>query len=141
MKSYKEVLKIGKCAHEWLTPAWVTVECSPFKLQLHVHYLNTWGFPGGSDSTEPACKAGDPGLIPGQEDPLEKGMATHSSILAWTVNGGHKESDTTWAIYIHKANVEKEMLTFIDTGSGKSTQVLITSLLYFSINLEDYAVC
>ena len=22
---------------------------------------------------------------PGQEDPLEKGMATHSSILAWTI--------------------------------------------------------
>ena len=27
----------------------------------------------------------DPGLIPGQEDPLEKGMATHSSILAWRI--------------------------------------------------------
>ena len=25
--------------------------------------------------------AGDTGSIPGQEDPLEKGMATHSSIL------------------------------------------------------------
>ena len=24
-------------------------------------------------------------LIPGQEDPLEKGMATHSSILAWEI--------------------------------------------------------
>ena len=23
---------------------------------------------------------------PGQEDPLEKGMATHSSILAWTIS-------------------------------------------------------
>ena len=23
----------------------------------------------------------------GQEDPLEKGMATHSSILAWTIHG------------------------------------------------------
>ena len=27
----------------------------------------------------------DMGLIPGQEDPLEKGMATHSSILAWEI--------------------------------------------------------
>ena len=26
---------------------------------------------------------GDLGLIPGWEDPLEEGMATHSSILAW----------------------------------------------------------
>ena len=25
------------------------------------------------------------GLIPGQEDPLEKDMATHSSILAWRI--------------------------------------------------------
>ena len=41
----------------------------------------------------------------GQEDPLEKRMATHSSILAWRIpqteesggqqSMGHKESDTT----------------------------------------------
>ena len=41
----------------------------------------------------------------GQEDPLEKGMATHSSILVWRIHGkkrlagysprGHKELDTT----------------------------------------------
>ena len=42
----------------------------------------------------------------GQEDPLQKGMTTHSSVLAWripmdrevwqaTVHGGHIESDTT----------------------------------------------
>ena len=36
------------------------------------------GFPGGSDDKESACNAGDPGLILGQKDPLEKGMATHS---------------------------------------------------------------
>ena len=27
------------------------------------------------------------GLIPGWEDPLEEGMATHSSILAWRIPG------------------------------------------------------
>ena len=27
----------------------------------------------------------DIGLIPGQEDPVEKGMTTHSSILAWEI--------------------------------------------------------
>ena len=39
----------------------------------------------------------------GREDPLERGMATHSSILAWRIPWteepggpwGHKESDTT----------------------------------------------
>ena len=32
---------------------------------------------------ESACSAGDLGSIPGQEEPLEKRMATHSSILDW----------------------------------------------------------
>ena len=41
------------------------------------------GFPGGLDGKESACNAGDKGLIPGWEDALEKGMATHSSTLAW----------------------------------------------------------
>ena len=27
----------------------------------------------------------DAGLILGQEDPLEEGMATHSNILAWSI--------------------------------------------------------
>ena len=43
------------------------------------------GFPGGSDGKESACNAGDLGSIPGWEDPLEEGMATHSSILAWRI--------------------------------------------------------
>ena len=30
----------------------------------------------------------------GWEDPLEKGKATHSSILAWRIPWGRKESDT-----------------------------------------------
>ena len=39
------------------------------------------GFPHGSDGKEATYSAGDPG----QEDPLEKGMSTHSSILAWGI--------------------------------------------------------
>ena len=30
----------------------------------------------------------------GREDPLKKGKATHSSILAWRIPWGRKESDT-----------------------------------------------
>ena len=47
--------------------------------------------PTGSDSKESACSAGDLALIPvlGRslcwEDPLEKRMATHSSILVWRI--------------------------------------------------------
>ena len=39
------------------------------------------GFPGGSAGKESAYNVGDLGSIPGWGDPLEKGMATHSSIL------------------------------------------------------------
>ena len=43
------------------------------------------GFPDSSDDKESACNAGDMSLILGQEDPLEKGMATHFSILTWRI--------------------------------------------------------
>ena len=49
-------------------------------------------FPGGSDGKESACNAGDWVQSLGLEDPLEKGMATHPSILAceipWTEEPG-----------------------------------------------------
>ena len=47
--------------------------------------LPDWGFPDDSDSKEPACNVGDPGSVPRSEDPLAKGTATHSSILAWRI--------------------------------------------------------
>ena len=54
------------------------------------------GFPGGSDGKESACSAGDLGSILGQEEPLEKGLATHSSIPAcripWTEEPGGLQS-------------------------------------------------
>ena len=37
----------------------------------------------------------------GQEDPLEKGMATHSSILAWRIPCP-EESDGLWSMGSHK---------------------------------------
>ena len=47
-----------------------------------------WGFPGGASGKEPTCgyrrqetwvRSLD------EEDPLEEGMATYSSILAWRI--------------------------------------------------------
>ena len=50
------------------------------------HHLETFlGFPGGLNSKESACNTGDLGLIPEWADPLEMGMATHSSVLAWRI--------------------------------------------------------
>ena len=52
------------------------------------------GFPGGSDSKESICNVGDLDLIPGWEDPLEEGMAIHSSILVWRIP---VDSEAWWA--------------------------------------------
>ena len=38
---------------------------------------------GGSDGKESACSVGDLGQSLGWKNPLEEGIATHSSILAW----------------------------------------------------------
>ena len=69
------------------------------------------GFPGGSVVKNQPANAGDADSIPGsgrslgREDPWEKEMATHSSILAWRIpwteepgelqSMGSQESDTT----------------------------------------------
>ena len=63
------------------------------------------GFPGGSDSKETACNAGDLSSVPGSGRCPGEGNGTHSSILAWKIPWlevpvgyspwGHKESDKT----------------------------------------------
>ena len=45
-----------------------------------------WGFPGGSVVKNPLANVGDVGSIPGLGRTLEKGMATHFSILAWRIS-------------------------------------------------------
>ena len=46
-----------------------------------------WGFPSGSAVKNPLAVQEPLGQSLGQEDPLEEDMATHSSILAWTIPG------------------------------------------------------
>ena len=52
------------------------------------------GFPGGSDSKEPACNVGDLGSIPGLGRAPGGGHA-HSSILAFLMDRG------TWQAAVH----------------------------------------
>ena len=66
-------------------------------------------FPVGSDGKESACNAGDLGSIPSPGRSPGKGMATHSSILAWEIpwtqeSTGHKESDTTLRLTPYQQN-------------------------------------
>ena len=53
--------------------------------KIMIRYALKLCFPGGSDGEASAYNVGDLGSIPGWEDPLEKEMATHSSILAWKI--------------------------------------------------------
>ena len=86
------------------------------------------GFPGGSETKESTCNAGDLGSILGWEDPLEKGMATHSNILAWRIpmdRGAwwdspwdHKESDITKQQSTAQHNIQ-EYVSFLDSNEIK----------------------
>ena len=48
-------------------------------------YICIYSLPWWLSGKESTCNAGDTGLILGWEDPLEKEMATHSSILTWEI--------------------------------------------------------
>ena len=74
-----------------------------------------------AQKVESACNAGDPGL--GWDDPLEKGMATHSSILGWRIPWtdkpagyslwGGKESDITEQLALSLfRHIRKPLLIF-----------------------------
>ena len=63
----------------WLESPWQ--EAFPENSTPHP-YL--WSFPGGSDGKEPSCNCKRVQALD-REDPLEKEIATHSSILAWRI--------------------------------------------------------
>ena len=64
------------------------------RISLKTTTILLLSFPGGSDGKESACNAGsDPWVRSlGQKDTLEKGMATHSSVLAWRTPWTEKPS-------------------------------------------------
>ena len=80
--------------------------CVISRVFLKLYLVVFLGFPGGSAGKEPACNAGDHVQSLGWEDPLEEGMAVHSSKYSCleTPHGqrslegyspwGHKEPDT-----------------------------------------------
>ena len=90
--------------------------------------MRCWDLPHGSDSKESACSAEDPGLIPGSGRSPEKGMTTHSSILAWRISWtkkpgglqsiGCKGSDTT------------EQLTHFQSLFGNSKKLQFEHAIY-----------
>ena len=71
------------------SPVALIVEiCQTLLVSRTTLFIPEWtdrSFPAGSGGKESACNAGDTDSIPRWEDHLEKGMATHSSILAWRI--------------------------------------------------------
>ena len=56
-----------------------------FEEPIEGQCVQSWGFPGGASGKEPTCQCRKQETRVrslGQEDPLEEGIATHSSILA-----------------------------------------------------------
>ena len=64
----------------------------------HLHgYEHTLGLPWCFRGKEFTCNVGDTVQSLGQEDALEEGMATHSSILAWRIPRA-EESGGLWSM-------------------------------------------
>ena len=118
-KSSAPCLCSGSCAHPSLRKVWKWVGVFFFKLfgkECSNNYYTTKncillplyvGFLGGSAVKNPPAMQETWVWPLGQEDPLEKEIATHSSILAWEIpwteepgglhSMGSQESDTTLA--------------------------------------------
>ena len=92
---------------------WTSISCVGRRILYHwaireAPFFNSWkcpdlkgsltyrgaGFPGGTSGKEPACQCRRLKRTwvrsLGREDPLEEGMATHFSNLAWRITGTEK---------------------------------------------------
>ena len=69
----------------------------PVSFQIWGGFILSSVFPSGSDGKESACNAGDPSSTPGWGRCLEKGMATHPSILAWRIPWTETPSHRPWS--------------------------------------------
>ena len=57
-----------------------------FATELSLSIIKLWGFPSGSDGKRICLQCRRPRFDPSREDPLKKGKATHSSVLAWRIS-------------------------------------------------------
>ena len=96
-----------------------------------------YGWIGGS-----TYSAGDTDLILGWEDPLEEGMTTHSSILAWRIQWS-KESGGLWAIGSQRVRhnwsslAHKHWNTFLNKCGYVIHHFNMHFLLYFIVFAND----
>ena len=72
-------------------------------IPTHSHFCFNLGFPGGGGGKGLPVNAGEETQVQslGQEDPLEEGMATDSSILAWRIPRT-EEPGRLWSIGLQR---------------------------------------
>ena len=88
-------------------------------------------FPGGSDGKESTCNAWVWSL--GWEDPLQKGMATSSSILAWRIHALH----SPWGHRGHTWLWKAEQLSLSKSSLRKARVIPHHLLLIFDWDEEE----
>ena len=91
--------------------------------------LARWGFPSGASGPASAGEVRDKGC----EDPLEEGMATHSSILAWRIPW----TEEPWRATVHRVTESQLKRLSMHTHSqmdvcsqARSRSVRIPSVLW-----------
>ena len=72
------------------------------------------GFPSGSDGKQSVCNVGTWVQSLGWEDPLEEGMATHSSILVWEIP---MDRGAWWAA-VHGVAKSRTQISLARSSSG-----------------------
>ena len=91
------------------------VKNPPATRKAHTH-THTHTHRGASVGKESVCNAGDPGSTPGLgKDPLEKGMAVFSSILAWRIPW--REEPRGLTAHGHSHRVKHDLATKSPPGS------------------------
>ena len=76
------------------------------------------GFPGSSEGKETACNAGNQVGALGWEGPLEKRMATYSSILAWRISWT-EEPDRLQSMGLQRVRQDLKTFTFPENKEDK----------------------
>ena len=87
----------------------------------------TW-LPWWLSGKESACSAGDASSIPGWEDPLEEGMATHSSFLAWRI----PMDRGAWRAIAHRVIQSRTQLKRLSSSSSRG----YTELNYIDVMVK-----
>ena len=146
----KTVVKVrlakGGCRHH--NTGWKEVQC------FYVAFI-LWGFPGGSDTKESACSAGDLGSIPGSGrslgegngNPLQySGMENPMDGVTWqaTVNGLAKSQtqlrDFTFTLFSFCEYFDSKLILYIQLLIPVSTQIP-TPLRYFGLDTNQVIQC